>query len=130
MTARQLAAQQARSRDTEARIFRATSRVLEERGLEGTTIPRIAKAANVAAGTVYRRFKDKDALLRAVFLGRLETAQMMQSQMGSITGDWLGKYTLEGAVEAVINGLVSGYRMRHRLVRASLLYMETQADES
>lgn len=42
--------------------------MLEKHGLEGATVPRIAKQAGLSPGAVYRRFPDKDALMRAVLL--------------------------------------------------------------
>src|SRR5689334_1896197 len=54
--------QQARSRRTVERLLAATVAVVEAKGLAGVTIPEIAVAAGVSAGSVYRRFTDKDAL--------------------------------------------------------------------
>jgi len=45
-------------------------------GAEAATVPAIAERAGASVGAVYRRFPDKDALLRAVcerFLERIET---------------------------------------------------------
>jgi AcrR family transcriptional regulator len=41
--------------------------VLAKHGLEGATVSRIAAAAGLSPANVYRRFPDKDALMRAVF---------------------------------------------------------------
>src|SRR3546814_9648839 len=57
--------QQERSRRTHARLLEATLKTLAEHGLDGATIPRIARVADVSPATVYRRFVDKQALLRA-----------------------------------------------------------------
>src|SRR5262245_52096243 len=59
---------QARSLDALERILDAAEAQLAKQGLAGATIPAIAERAQVATGTVYQRFHDKDALLRAVFL--------------------------------------------------------------
>lgn len=44
-------------------VYTAVLQVLSENGLEKLTIQRVAAAANLAAGTLYNYFKDKDALL-------------------------------------------------------------------
>jgi AcrR family transcriptional regulator len=60
--------QQERSRATADRLISATIQILDEHGLEGAVIPKIADKAGVAHGSVYRRFSDKDALIRAACL--------------------------------------------------------------
>lgn len=44
-------------------VYTAVLQVLSEYGLEKLTIQRVATAANLATGTLYNYFKDKDALL-------------------------------------------------------------------
>ena len=58
---------QARSRETLRGGLDAAEAVMLKHGVEGTTLPRIARHARVAPATVYRRFRNKDALMRAVF---------------------------------------------------------------
>jgi AcrR family transcriptional regulator len=53
------------ARDTRARILAATAHLVVELGLQGTTIELIARAAGVAAVTIYRQFGDRDRLLAA-----------------------------------------------------------------
>lgn len=55
-----------------SQILDATSRVLRERGYDGTTIRTIAKQLNCAVGSIYRYFKDKRTLLDAVCQRRFE----------------------------------------------------------
>jgi hypothetical protein len=56
----------------EQKPLKAAAEVLGQHGVEGATIPRIAKHAGLTPGAVYRRFPDKDALLETVILGILE----------------------------------------------------------
>ena len=58
------AAQQARSRRTRRVLLDAGFRLLEEEGPEALTIAAVSSRAGVAPGTVYRRFGDKEGLLR------------------------------------------------------------------
>ncbi len=49
------------------RIIYATIRLISEYGFHGTPISMIAQEAGVGAGTIYRYFKDKDALVLEIF---------------------------------------------------------------
>lgn len=49
--------------DLAEQIFLATDRLMAKEGLNQLSIHKIAKEANVAAGTIYLYFKNKDALL-------------------------------------------------------------------
>jgi AcrR family transcriptional regulator len=68
MSERILPVRQKRSSRTVDRLLRAAVQALNEHRIEKTTIPRIARRAGLSPGTVYRRFRDKDALLREVCL--------------------------------------------------------------
>jgi AcrR family transcriptional regulator len=63
-----LPAHQARSRESLRKLLDATREVLGRYGMEGATIPRIARHAGLTQGSVYRRFQDKDALLETAIL--------------------------------------------------------------
>lgn len=65
------APRQSRSRRSELALLEATTAVLIEGGLDACHIPAVAARAGVSVGTVYRRFRDKDALLNATFRHRL-----------------------------------------------------------
>ncbi|MGC5454145.1 TetR/AcrR family transcriptional regulator [Aeromonas veronii bv. sobria] len=49
--------------DKKESIFNAAHEVLGERGFHGLSIAEVAKKANVATGTIYRYFGDKDDLI-------------------------------------------------------------------
>jgi len=61
-----LPAKQERSRKSLERLLDAAEEVLKAHGLDGATVPRIAAKAGLSPGAIYRRFPDKDALMRAV----------------------------------------------------------------
>lgn len=50
------------------RLIDAALTLFAERGVNGTNIPDLAERAGVGVGTVYRQFKDKDALVNAAFV--------------------------------------------------------------
>lgn len=49
-------------------IYQATIRLIQENGLHSTPMSLIAKEANVAAGTIYLYFKNKEELLNQLYL--------------------------------------------------------------
>ena len=61
-------ARQPRSLETERKLIAATLALLDEGGLEACTAPALAARAGVAVGTIYARYGDKDALIRAALL--------------------------------------------------------------
>ena len=58
---------QKRSRESLRRMLDAAELVIAKHGIEGATLPRIATKARIAPTNVYRRFRNKEALIRAVF---------------------------------------------------------------
>jgi len=58
---------QTRSRDTQERVLQALEELLSERFFEQITIRDLAARTGVASGTIYRRFKDKEALLPVLY---------------------------------------------------------------
>jgi AcrR family transcriptional regulator len=122
-----LAPQQERSRKTLARLLDATVVTLESEGLKGATIPRIAAAAGVAAASVYRRFRDRDALLRAAFLAALERSARAE-------GPFEPAKIRTGSLDEVVAGLVAAisrqYREHPGLLRALIRFIETDTDEA
>lgn len=57
---------QARSQRTLARLLDAAEALVAERGLEGLSIPAVARRAKSSVGGFYARFTDKAGLLRAL----------------------------------------------------------------
>jgi AcrR family transcriptional regulator len=50
------------------RIIGAATALFAEKGFHGTTIPDVATAASVGAGTIYRYFENKEDLVNGVFV--------------------------------------------------------------
>jgi AcrR family transcriptional regulator len=116
--------QQQRSRETLDALLAATIRLLESDSLEACTLPRIAAEANLAAASVYRRFPDKDALLRAAFLHVLrQNAKITRLQIEKL----LLRKSLEATIEAIVLDLLRQYRARPRLLRSLSLFLESHS---
>lgn len=117
---------QERSLETLNRLLDAAERVLEEEGVEAATVPRIAKKAGVSVGVVYRRFPNKDALIRGVYERYLwragEQNSMMIATLGSVN------VPLDEMLRSLIRGAVEGHRRKRKLLAALIQYARTHND--
>jgi AcrR family transcriptional regulator len=115
-------AQQSRSKQTEARLLRAAEEILAERGIEGAAIPDIARRARVSPASIYRRFTDKDGLLREVF-ERFFDRSIKANEAALDPNKW--RFTkLKDSVRALVTGMVCGYGQNRGLLRAVITYGE------
>ena len=119
------APRQARSRATADRLLEATFALLSESGLEGAVIPRIAERAGVSAANIYRRFADKDALVRATILQALRASQAANE--GTLAR-MLVRATLAASARRLMTLLIEQYRSQPRLMRALLRFIENDTD--
>jgi AcrR family transcriptional regulator len=117
---------QARSRRTMERLLTATINLIEEKGLAGVTIPEVAATAGLSTGSIYRRFTDKDALIRTAFLQMLEEAQ--EANRATLPADRFEGRSLDEALHALARALVAQYRGRAGLLKALDQFLEVQAD--
>ena len=88
-------------------ILDAALEVFADQGFHGAPVPPIASRAGVGVGTIYRYFKDKDALVNEVF--RRTKAQLRDYIFAGV--DWegpprqrypaIGPVTLDGPVSSV-----------------------------
>ena len=127
MTHGDLEPQQQRSRDTVARLLKATVDTLEAHGLDGATIPRIAAVAGVAPASVYRRFEDRDALFRAALLDALETSASASRK--TLRLESFKDRTLDGVVARLVAITMQQYRSQPGLMRALTRFIENDANE-
>jgi len=117
---------QERSRHTLHRLLSATEALLEHGGLEAATVPAIAKAAGLSVGVVYRRFPDKDMLLRAVYQRVFE--KFAQQNLSSLQTSGTLNVPLPQLVRGMIKGIAEGYRRKRGLLRALTRYARTHPD--
>lgn len=103
--------QQKRSQQTQEKLLTALEALLKDRFFEQITMQEIASEAGVAVGTIYRRFRDKEALLPVLY-----------RRLDGIMADW-GNRVWEGARIPEI-----GLRpILHRLVTAHLRFYKKNA---
>ena len=111
-----LPAKQARSRQTLKHLLMATAQILDEQGLEGATIPRIAARAGLTPGAVYRRFQDKDALMRTLSLEVLRSAAERSEKV--LNPDAAAGKSLAGLARHIVSITLESYRKHAGLLRA------------
>jgi AcrR family transcriptional regulator len=116
MADKTLAPQQARSRESTRKLLKAAAEVLGQHGLEGATIPRIARHAGLTPGAIYRRFPDKDALLETVIVGIFERQDERLRTM--LTPAMARQIPLAVFAEQLINNMLVSYRASAGLLRA------------
>lgn len=117
---------QARSRESLRRLLDAAETVLEKRGPDGATLPRIAAEARVSPASVYRRFRDKDALMAAVFD---RFAQLNAEELAAeVDKDQVRKLGIRAFARQWIGAMIAGLRTRTGLVRAAVLYSQKHPD--
>jgi AcrR family transcriptional regulator len=116
MTKKPLVPRQARSKESVRKLLKAAAEVLGQRGLEGTTIPRIAEHAGLTPGAVYRRFPDKEALLETVIIRILERQD--ERLRLTLTPEMARQIPLPVFVEQLINNMLVSYRANAGLLRA------------
>lgn len=71
--------QKAKSEETQRRVLEAAIAAVEQGGLDAVNIRQIAGSAGYSVGSVYKHYKDQDALLLAVnsvTLGRIKSAML------------------------------------------------------
>ncbi len=108
-------AQQKRSLHTEELLLAAATRVLDQDGLDGATVPRIAAEAKLSPASIYRRFKDKDDLLRATFLRMLDASHTQNAEQ---LRESPKRTKLADTAELLIGTLLKQTREHPQLLRA------------
>jgi AcrR family transcriptional regulator len=77
-------------------------------------------------GNVYKRFTDKDSLLRAVY-ERFFGDALVANEFALDPAKWEGVPTAE-LLSTLMTGMLEGYRGRRALIRTLLLYAQSHSD--
>jgi AcrR family transcriptional regulator len=117
---------QARSQASLERLLTAVEQVIGERGVPRLTVQEVARRAGLATGTLYTRFTNKDALLRAVTATFFDRARRTADALLD-DARWRGMAP-RPLVAAIVRTLVKSYRAKRPLLRALYLYMRTHPD--
>jgi AcrR family transcriptional regulator len=114
--------QQERSRESERKLLKAAAEVLGQHGVEGATIPRIARHAGLTPGAVYRRFRDKDQLLETAILGMLQR-QDERTAVG-LTPKAAAQIPLPVFADQIVGSMVISYRANAALLKAMRQFVQ------
>lgn len=117
---------QERSKQTAARLLQAAEETLEKRGAAAASVPEIARRAGVSPASIYRRFVDRDGLLREVFERFFERA-IKANDEALEPSRWTAT-SLETSVCTLVSGMVAAYSQRPGLLRAVISYSERHPD--
>jgi len=107
--------------DIEARIMRGVLEVAQAQGFKAATIEAIAEAASVGPATIYRRFTDKEGLIRA-FIER----QTPRDKMPNFPPEAKGDFAAELAV--IVTHILGFMHENKTLVR--LVFSGNEADRA
>ncbi|AAZ97937.1 Possible Transcriptional Regulator, TetR family [Thiobacillus denitrificans ATCC 25259] len=89
------------------RIVDAALRLFTERGYFNTTVPDVARAAQVSVGSIYHHFKDKEDVARALYL---DLIARMQQALTEIAGGHASAHDRCRAVMAMLFELTESDR--------------------
>jgi AcrR family transcriptional regulator len=121
-----LPALQTRSQNTRDRLLDAAEALLRDGGPEKATVPAIARRAKVAVGSVYRRFPDKDAVLRGIYQRFFERS--VAANREALREERWADVGLEPMLRRLVDGMVRGYRFHAPLLAALLRYADGHRD--
>lgn len=117
--------QQARSQETLDRLLDAAEALVAEKGIDDTRVADVAERAGSSVGAFYSRFKDKDALIHALYERYLEQA-IATADVALDPQRWQGAAIPE-LLRAVVRFLVQIYRDQAGLIRAFMVRNHSDA---
>jgi AcrR family transcriptional regulator len=113
---------QERSQRTEAALARAVAELTKERPFEEVTVADVAKRAGVAVGTVYRRFRDKRALLHLADTAFVDDCR--EAFDVHLSDERMEGLTLEAVARTYIEFMIRKFRQH----RDAVLQVQRNAD--
>lgn len=93
---------QDRSRKTREELIDALERLLSDKSIGELTVAEIASEAGMTTGAIYRRFKDKQDLLRAAFDRFLEKTEQSSSRLATEAGALSDRELLRMVIESTL----------------------------
>ena len=120
---------QTRSQDTQERVLRALEEMLGERFFEQITIRDLAARTGVATGTIYRRFKDKEALLPVLY-ERFDHTISEWAEGFWDDFDLDTELRLEARIRHLVGKHVAFYKAHAPILRTVYLYMRLHGELS
>src|SRR5881296_1178675 len=107
---------QKRSQESLERVLDASTRLLEEKGLDGFTIQDVSQRADVSVGAIYARFVNKESLLRAVHRHAMESIRPEHDALGAADGRQ--HMPAREVIVAAVRTVAGIFRGNEKLLRA------------
>ena len=123
---RTLSSDVTRAQESETRLLDAAEALLRAGGIDAATVPAIAREAGMSVGNVYKRFPDKDALLRAVFT-RFHARATANNARALDPDRWRGA-PLGPTLRGLFVATVRSYAGNRRFFAALAHYADTHPD--
>jgi AcrR family transcriptional regulator len=108
-------------------VLDVTEELLKERPFEAISVSEIVRAAGTSVGAFYSRFRDKDALLPALY-DRYDRWIRARARRAADERPWEGE-PIEGIVEWTVKELVTIFRRRRYLMRAVSLHARLRPEK-
>jgi AcrR family transcriptional regulator len=102
------------------RLLNAGAEVLAENGYEGFVVTEVCRRANVAVGSVYQRFENKDALILEIHRRLLDRLQEREQAIATSEADASALH-LGDALSLAVHGLADVMYSERGLLRAFML---------
>lgn len=118
---------QERSRRTLERVLDATEELLKERPFEDIPVKEIVRLAGTSVGAFYSRFRDKDALLPALYV-RYDRWVGERARRAAAARPWEG-VDLAGIVTWMVGEIAALFRHRRYLMRAMTIHARTRPEK-
>jgi len=118
---------QDRSRRTLERILDVTEALLEEQRFEAIPVARIVREAGTSVGAFYARFRDKDALLPALYQ-RYDRWIRERAAGIEAARPWEGM-SFAGTVTWLVKEIAQVFLARRNLMRAMVLHTRLRPDK-
>lgn len=111
-----MAPKQRRSRESHERILATAERLLRTSGTGQLTLATVSRTAGVSVGGIYRRFKDREALIRAV---QERLNQQMSDEYRALEREVIAQTdSLETRVAMLVAALANHLRRHIPLIKA------------
>ena len=110
---------QRRSRESLERVLRAAEDLLAARGYDGLTITEVSRRAKVSVGSVYGRFDNKDALIRAIHVRMMERLTGPEEELAAAPDD--AGLDLAAVVDRGVHALADSMDRERRLLRVFMV---------
>jgi AcrR family transcriptional regulator len=118
---------QSRAHKTRERILDVTEELLEERSFESISVSEIVRRAGTSVGAFYGRFRDKDALLPALY-ERNDTWVTARAQALDEEAPWSGMALAE-MTTWLASEVIGLFRHRRFLMRAVTLHARLRPEK-